>query len=156
MAELTLIQKLPHVHGLKGHHLVKLPVERATMAKRRWRGVARDGREFGFDLDETLSDGTPFFVEGDTYYVLEQLPEEVLEIPVSSVQEAARVAWNLGNLHFGVEVRPDGVRVTGDSAILQFLARENITFKKMSCIFRPLVAGGHHHHEHSHSHHHHG
>src|ERR1700683_4687221 len=147
MSELTLIQKLPHVHGLHGHHQVRLQADRTTLAKRRWRGIAQDGKEFGFDIDEALSDGTPFFIEGEIYYVLEQLPEEVLEIPVTSIEQAARVAWNLGNLHFGVETRADCVRVTGDPAVLQFLTREKIAFKRVNCVFLPLSAGAHHHHD---------
>jgi urease accessory protein len=151
--ELTLIQKLPHVHGLHGHRQVRLQAERSTLAKRRWRGVAHDGREFGFDLDAILVDGTPFLIEGDIYYVFEQLPEEVLEIPVESISEAARVGWSLGNLHFAVEVRPDSVRVPGDPAVLQFLAREKIAYHKVKCVFQPISVGAPHHHDHSHHRH---
>jgi urease accessory protein len=150
MSELTLIQKLPHVHGLHGHHQVRLRAERSTLAKRRWRGVASDGREFGFDLDDTLTDGTPFHVDGGIYYVLEQLPEEVIEIPVTTIKEAACIAWSLGNLHFGVEVRPDAVRVSPDPAVLQFLERERIIFRKLNAVFLPLSAGAHDHHGHHH------
>ena len=35
---------------------VRIPVERLTLAKRRWRGVADDGEEFGFDLEAPLTD----------------------------------------------------------------------------------------------------
>jgi urease accessory protein len=151
MSELTLIQKLPHHHGHHGHHHhVRLKADRTTLAKRRWRGVAEDGREFGFDLDETLGHGTHFFAEGETHYVLEQAPEEVLEIGVTTLEQAARIAWSLGNLHFGVQVLPDAVRVTEDPAVLQLLAREHIAFKRVSCVFQPLSAGAHHH---DHSHH---
>lgn len=154
MAELTLIQNNPHPHGVYGHHThVQLRVDRATLAKRRWRGVAEDGKEFGFDLDEAINHGAHFFAVGENYYVIEQTLEEVLEIPVTSLEQAARVAWSLGNLHFGVEVLPGAVRVTEDPAVLQLLAREGITFKKVTCVFLPLSAGASHH---DHSHHHHG
>ena len=157
MPELTLIQKLPHSHGHHGHHHhVRLRADRTTLAKRRWRGVAEDGREFGFDLDETLGHGTHFFAEGENQYVLEQAPEEVLEIAVTTLEQAARVAWSLGNLHFGVQALPNAVRVTEDPAVLQLLAREHIAFEKVTCVFLPLSAGAHHHHDHGHEHHHHG
>ncbi len=146
MSELTLIQKLPHVHGLHGQFQVKLQADRITLAKRRWRGVAGNGKEFGFDLDDELTDGTPFHIEGETYYVLEQLPEEVLEIPTANTSKAAEIAWKLGNLHFGVEVRADALRVTPDPAVIQFLSREQIAFQKVNCVFLPLSAGAHHHH----------
>jgi len=151
MAELTIIHNIPDLHGANGHpRRVRLVADRATLAKRRWRGVAEDGKEFGFDLDEALSHGSFFFAAGDNRYVLEQAPEEVLEIPVASLEQAARVAWNLGNLHFGVQVLAGAVRVTEDPAVLQLLSRENIPFQRVTCIFLPLSAGvphpSHHHH----------
>ena len=152
MAELTIIQNNPHPHGVDGHHHpVLVRVDRATLAKRRWRGVAEDGKEFGFDLAEPINHGAHFFAVGDNYYVIEQTSEEVLEIPVATVEQAARIAWGLGNLHFGVEVLPGAVRVTEDPAVLQFLSREGTVFKRVKCVFLPLSAGAqHHHHDHSH------
>jgi urease accessory protein len=152
MPELTIIRNNPHPHGVNGHHVhVRVPVDRNTLAKRRWRGIAEDGKEFGFDLAEPINHGAHFFAVGDNYYVIEQQPEEVLEIPVTTPEQAARVAWNLGNLHFGVEVLPNAVRVAPDPAVQQFLAREGVSFQRVQAIFRPLSAGAHHH---SHEHHH--
>ena len=151
MNDLTIIRSAAHHHSHKGHHAhVRLLADRATLAKRRWRGVAEDGREFGFDLEGALGHGAHFLTDGAKHYLLEQRPEEVLEISVSTVEEAARVAWNLGNLHFGVQVLPEAVRVAPDPAVLQFLAREGIAFKKVNGVFLPLNAGGHHHHDHDH------
>jgi urease accessory protein len=150
MAGLTLIQKLPHLH-VDDRREVKLIADRATLAKRRWRGVAADGREFGFDLDATLAHGTPFYAEDETIYVIEQLPEPVLEILATTAEEAARIAWNLGNLHFGVQVLPGAVRVQEDPAVLQFLIREAIEHVSLSAVFLPLSASSsHHHHDHAH------
>ena len=75
---------------------------------------------------------------------------DVLDLPI--IEQAAQVAWNLGNLHFGVQVLAGAVRVTEDPAVLQLLSREGISFKRVSCVFLPLSAGAHH----DHSHHHHG
>lgn len=149
MSELTLIQNNPHPHGVYGHHVhVRVPVDRTTLAKRRWRGVADDGREFGFDLEEPINHGAHFFAVGDNYYVIDQLPEEVLEIPVTTPEQAARVGWSLGNLHFGAQVVDGAVRVPEDPAVLQLLRREGIAFSRVTCVFQPLSAGAHHHHDH--------
>jgi len=154
MADLTIVQKIPHQHAPHGyHHHVRLLASRATLSKRRWRGVAEDGREFGFDLEEALAHGAHFFVDGAQQYVLEQSPEDVLEIPVATVEQAARVAWNLGNLHFGVQVLAGAVRVMEDPAVLQFLSREGIAFQRVNCVFLPLSTGAHQHRDHSHHHH---
>ena len=154
MAELTLIQNIPRHCGPHDHrHLVRLRANRATLAKRRWRGVAEDGKEFGFDLDEALAHGAHFFAEGTRHYVLEQTPEEVLEISVATPEQAARVAWSLGNLHFSVQVLAGAVRVMEDPAVLQLLSREGIAFQRVNCVFLPLSTGAHHHRDHEHHHH---
>jgi urease accessory protein len=154
MAELTLIQNLPHHRGSHGDpHHVRLLADRATLAKRRWRGVAEDGKEFGFDLDEALSHDSLFFIDGARHYVIEQEPEEVLEIPVTTLEQATRVAWSLGNLLFGVQVLADAVRVTEDPAVLQLLFREGIAYQRVACVFLPLSSGTHHHHDPSPHHH---
>jgi urease accessory protein len=156
MPELTLIQNNPHPHGVVGHHIhVPLRVDRVTLAKRRWRGTAVDGREFGFDLAEPINPGAHFYNEDENYYVIEQEPEQVLEIPVTTPAQAARIGWSLGNLHFGVQVIDGTVRVQEDPAVLQLLHREGVSFSRVSCVFQPLSAGAHHHYDHhEHSHHH--
>jgi urease accessory protein len=151
MPGLIIIQHLPHVHGAAGRE-IKLRADRATLAKRRWRGIADDGREFGFDLPAPLAHGAAFFVHDDIRYIAHQRPETVLEIPVAGRDEAAHLAWNLGNLHFGIEILPHAIRAPDDPAILQFLARENIAFERISAVFLPLSAGASHHHHHADGH----
>ena len=143
MSELTVIRGKTRVQGECD---VPLVAHRTTLMKRRWRGTAEDGREFGFDLEKPLGHGAAFFADGETRYVIEQSPEEVLEIAVGTVEEAARVAWNLGNLHFGVQVLANAVRVTEDPAVLQFLEREKINFRRVIGVFLPLSTGASHHH----------
>jgi urease accessory protein len=149
MSDLTLIRNGLHEDEPNGQRRrVCLRADRAVLAKRRWRGVAEDGREFGFDLDEPLPPGATFFVEDSVQYVLEQAEEEVLEIPVATAEEAARVAWNLGNLHFGVQVVDGAIRVMEDPAVRQFLSREDIACRRVTCVFLPLSAASHHHAHH--------
>jgi urease accessory protein len=147
MSGLTIIQSTPHLHGVSGHHQhIDLRVDRATLAKRRWRGTAEDGREFGFDLAEPINHGAHFFTDDDNSYVIEQKPEEVLEIAVTGAEQAARIGWNLGNLHFPVQVLDSAVRVQDDPAVLQLFHRQGIAFTRVTCVFLPLSAGAHGHH----------
>ncbi len=153
MSDLILIRSALHAHDHHGGYpQVKLRAPRATLAKRRWRGTAEDGREFGFDLASPLTHGALFCVRDNGCYVVDQMPEEVLEIPFVTLEQAARVAWSLGNLHFGVQVLPDAVRVTEDPAVLQLLSREGIAHRRVTAVFLPLSAGAHSHHAHSHQH----
>jgi urease accessory protein len=149
MSGLTIIQSNAYPHGVIGpHHLIELRVDRTTLAKRRWRGTAKDGREFGFDLAEPINHGAHFFADGDNYYVIEQEPEEVLEILLNAPGQAARIGWSLGNLHFPVQVLEGAVRVQDDPAVRQLLQREGIASTRVTCLFLPLSAGAHGHHHH--------
>ncbi len=145
---LTLIHHLPphHHDGDNDGTSVVLRADRHTLAKRRWRGKASDHREFGFDLAAPLTHAACFFIDGQTRYVIEQLPEPVLEIPIATPEDAARLGWQIGNLHLVVQVLPALLRVADDPAAAQLLTRESITFQRHEAVFQPLAAGAAHHH----------
>jgi urease accessory protein len=147
---LTLIHHLPSHHHEEGEAApVALRADRHTLAKRRWRAKASDGREFGFDLAAPLLQHACFFVEGKTRYVIEQLPEPVLEIPIATPEDAARLGWQIGNLHLLVQVLPAVLRVADDPAAAHLLEREGIAFQRHDAVFQPLGAGAaHSHHAH--------
>jgi urease accessory protein len=123
---------------------VLLPVDRRTLAKRRWHAAAEDGREFGFDLEEPLPDGAPFFFDAGATYVISQKPEPVLEIVLASPTESARLGWLIGNLHFSLEISGDTIRAADDSALRQLFEREQIVFSEASRVFYPERHGHHH------------
>src|SRR5690349_18995504 len=114
------------IHGATTHAGAALPrirvaVDRLTLAKRRWRGVAEDGREFGFDLAAPLRDGDIFFATDAAAYIVAQKYEPVLEIRnaefgMRNAADAARLGWLIGNLHFQIEVTDDVIRVADDPA----------------------------------------
>ncbi len=150
---LTLIRHVPHRHGTENDEtpLIILRVDRHTLAKRRWRAKAADGRDFGFDLPAPLAHGVCFFLDGATHYAIEQQPEPVLEIAIATPESAARLGWQIGNLHLLVQVLPAVLRVADDPAAAQMLAREGITFQRHDAVFQPLAsATGHHHSAHAH------
>jgi urease accessory protein len=142
---------------------IRLAVERLTLAKRRWRGVAEDGAEFGFDLERPIADGAAFHQTGASVYVIAQKYEPVLELRIASIcpepagspepveriegrmgSDAARVGWLIGNLHFQIEVLDEIIRVVDDSAVRQMFEREGIMFTPCKRVFHP-ISGGHSH-----------
>ncbi len=128
---------------------LRIPVERLTLAKRRWRGVAEDGREFGFDLDAPLGDGAAVFAGGSGVYLIAQKYEPVLELRIADcglriATDAARLGWVIGNLHFPMEVTAEAIRVADDPALRQLFARESLPFRACKRVFHPL-SGGHRH-----------
>jgi urease accessory protein len=132
---------------------VELVVDRHTLAKRRWRGTAADGREFGFDLQRPLQHGESFFQTDSSHYAVAQEPEPLLAISLLDPEQAARVAWQIGNLHFPLALRHDLILVEEDVALRQMFEREQIVFRSVREIFQPLIAAAGHHHDHGHHHH---
>jgi urease accessory protein len=123
----------------------RIPVERLTLAKRRWRGVAEDQQEFGFDLESALRDGAAVHQTSTTVYILAQKYEPILEVALGADSPtAARLGWMIGNLHFQIEVSGPVVHVVDDPAVRQLFERERIPYVACKRVFHP-IAGGHHH-----------
>jgi len=128
-----------------------IPVDRHTLAKRRWRGSAEDGTDFGFDLEHALADGALVHVANDVAYQISQKPEPVLEVHLPAEPgDAARVGWMIGNLHFPMEAGAEVIRVADDPALEQLFQREGWEYRRIDAVFHPLAAHSHHHHGHEH------
>lgn len=117
---------------------IELHAERQKFLKRRWRGEARDGTEFGFDLEARLTHGCVIFQTEQADYVVLQKPELVYEIKIESADFAALVGWKIGNLHFPVQILDGLVRVPPDPAIAQLFQREGWSYEEVTVIFNPL------------------
>jgi urease accessory protein len=131
-----------------GRPQIRLTVDRLTLARRRWRGAAEDGRDFGFDLAEPLRDGAIFFTADEGEYVIAQKYEPVLELRIADLGTRlgteARVGWMIGNLHFQIEVTEEVIRVVDDPAVRQLFEREHLAFTACKRVFHPL-SGSHQH-----------
>jgi urease accessory protein UreE len=131
--------------GPAAHATIAVPVDRLNLSKRRWRAVAADGREFGFDLHHHLHNGDVVHKEDGIAYVLTQQPEPVLEIELpASPHDAARLAWQIGNLHFALEATATCIRVADDPALRQLFEREHIACTERIAVFQPFAHGHHH------------
>jgi|SRR6267142_3053643 len=128
--------------------LIELSVDRLTLAKRRWRGRAAEGREFGFDLEYPLKHGELFFVTSTHCYAIAQMPEPVLRVELSLSDQAACIAWQIGNLHFPMMLSGGFLLVEDDVALRQMFERGHIHFNTTTAVFQPFsgTAGHHHHH----------
>jgi urease accessory protein len=125
---------------------VEIPVDRLTLAKRRWRGMANDGAEFGFDLEEALTDGAAVLAAESATYCIAQRPEPVIEVALGeSAAAAARLAWMFGNLHFPIEVESDRLLVADDPAARLTLERAGVPYCLTERVFQPMKATSHSH-----------
>ena len=131
--------------------VVELAIDRLTLAKCRWRSIATDGRDFGFDLEHPLRHGDVFFQTATHQYRIAQMPENVLSVALTTPAQAASLAWQVGNLHFRVMIQDGLLLVEDDLALRQLFEREGVAFTPTRAIFQPLAgaaAGAHHHHHH--------
>lgn len=146
-----ITQALPHAHA--GRELVAVSVDRHKLARRRWRGVAADGTDFGFDVNESLNHGDCIYETDMKSYVIEQESEDCFMIALGEAKAAAWIGWMVGNLHFKASFSEEGVLVQDDLAVEQMLEREHIHYHKVQRVFQPAKQGGHSHdHDHGHSH----
>ena len=114
-------------------------MERRTLAKRLWRGVAADGTEFGFQLSKPLRSGETFHQTATVRYVVEQEREPVLEIPLAGLPASAvaGVGWAVGNLHLEFSSEADRLLTPDEPAARQLLERIQIPYTSTSAVFRP-------------------
>ncbi len=142
----------PSATGLPEAELV---ADRFKLQKRRWRGEASDGTDFGFELAEPLGHGA-FFFESETHcYRIRQMPESVLAICLAGdATEAAETGWQIGNLHMPVQVVGGEIRISDDPAVRQLFTSMGIAFAIKDEIFQPMKGsnGAGHSHDHSHDH----
>ncbi|MFT4175222.1 MAG: hypothetical protein QM627_01085 [Luteolibacter sp.] len=122
---------------------ITLSAERRQFLKRRWRGIAEDGTEFGFDLESRLVDGGVIFHKNGKDYIVRQLPETVFEIPLTTPEQAALVAWKSGNLHMPAQILPHCIRILHDDAMKQLLEREGWPYTEPEVLFAPMKAVPH-------------
>ncbi len=137
-----------HFHEIpESKKRIPLPIDRRKLAKRRFRAVAADGTEFGFDLAHPLKHGTPFHQTEDAVYLIEQEPESVLRIPIANAEQAALYGWMVGNMHFPAAFQTGAILAEDDPAVRQMLERSEIGFEESNAIFQPPSnAAAHHHH----------
>jgi len=128
---------------------VYVPVDRHTLAKRRWRCTAEDGTDLAIDLEEPCHDGDLLFLQSDRAYRVKQAPEEVICIPVpENAGEAARLGWFLGNQHLAVEVTDGWIQLAFEPGLCLRLERAGIQFHKRRAVFSPDPHSAVHHHHH--------
>lgn len=117
---------------------VGLTVERTTLAKRRWRGAAEDGVEFGFELEHPLRPGDTFWQTAATRYVIRQIPEAVVEVALDLAPSAAAgLGWAVGNLHLELQAEPTRLLAPDEPAVRRLLERLQVPYRATTAVFRP-------------------
>lgn len=125
---------------------VKVRVDRHKLYKRRWRATADNGVELAANLEVPVSHGEYLSAMGHGCYVVDQLPEDVLVIPLPRKTEmAAKVGWYLGNQHLPVEIREEEILLEYLPTLVVSLDRIGIPHTRRSDVFRCKMHSSHHH-----------
>jgi urease accessory protein len=129
----------PVLHADPALPVVELRVERRTVAKRLWRGIAADGCEFGFSLAAPLKHGDTFWQTEVARYVIAQEPEPVLEVVIGDLPASATagIGWAVGNLHLEFSSEANRLLTPDEPAARQLFARIQIEFNPTTAVFRP-------------------
>jgi urease accessory protein len=120
-----------------------------TAEERRWgrrRVRTRAGRELHLALPtgSRLIPGEVLHVASDWYVRVEAAPEAVLAVPVSSLADSVRLAFEVGNRHFTLALDGDRLLVPDDPAMVQLLDRLGARYERTRAVFVP-VGSGHRH-----------
>ena len=120
-----------------------------TWEQRRWmrgRFTTTAGREIGVALPTGIQvePGQTLWIGAEWYLTMEAASEPLLEIYPDDREQAIRIAFEIGNLHFPLAVSDDKLCVPDDSAMVQLLGRIGVRWEKSFAAFRPIGRGSPH------------
>jgi len=115
-----------------------------TWEERRWlrgRFTTAKGRKIGIALPTgtVLKPGAILFVGDDWYLKIEAAIEPVLEILPSCYEEAVRIAFEVGNLHFPIALEDTRILVPDDKVMLRLMERLGAPWQRRQAIFNPIA-----------------
>ena len=117
---------------------VVVRVDRATLSLRSWRAAAEDGVEFRFELEVALRHGATVFQSPTARYVLGQLPEPLLQIPLDLPSSAAAgIGWAIGNSHLELAAEAERMLTPDTPETRALLDRLKVEYSPAHEVFRP-------------------
>jgi urease accessory protein UreE len=106
----------------------------------RGRFTTARGRKIGVALPTgaTLAHGTILYVGADWYLKIEAAGEPVLEIFPSDYNEAVKIAFEVGNLHFPLALDENKILVPDSKVMLRLMDRLGVPWERRQSIFDPI------------------
>jgi urease accessory protein UreE len=123
-----------------------------TWEQRRWmrgRFTTERGRKIGIALPTgtILPHGTILYVAADWYLKIEAAIEPVLEISPADYDEAVKIAFEVGNLHFPLALEESKILVPDDMVMVRLMERLRASWERRQAIFDPIGSAQLHQHE---------
>ncbi|NVK19460.1 MAG: urease accessory protein UreE [Methylocystaceae bacterium] len=125
--------------------------------RRRIKMTADNGQDFLLDLEQAtyLAEGDLLELEDGTTIRVVAALEDVLDVTARSIEEAARIAWHIGNRHTPVQVLNGGMmRLRYDHVLQHMIEGLGGVCEKKTAAFAPepgaykAGTGGHGHAHH--------
>lgn len=131
---------------LQGKENDRLPL---SWEQRRWmrgRFTTERGREIGVALPTgvQIEPGRIMWVEREWYLTMAAATEPLLTVRADNREEAIRIAFEVGNLHFPLALSGDHLLVPDDSAMIQLFDRIGARWKRCLAAFQPIGKGSPH------------
>ena len=117
-----------------------------TWEQRRWmrgRFATEKGREVGVALPTGMQvePGQIMWIEPEWYLVMAAATEPLLAIYPTDHEQAIRIAFEVGNLHFPLAISGENLLVPDDSAMTQLLGRLGLRWRQCNLAFQPIGKG---------------
>ncbi|MEA2904260.1 MAG: urease accessory protein [Alphaproteobacteria bacterium] len=110
------------------------------------------GISFLLDLPQptVLKDGDGLVLDDGAMVRVTGKPEALLEVSAATVPELARLAWQLGNRHVGVQIMDETLRLRRDHVLEAMLRGLGAHVTPIEAIFEPEPGAYHAPSQHSH------
>jgi len=111
--------------------------------QRRWtrgRFTTAKGRKIGVALPTgtTLAPDSILWIGDDWYLRIEAATESVLEIHPLDSNQAVKIAFEVGNLHFPLAMQDGKLLVPDDTAMVRLMDRLGVTGERKQAVFDPI------------------
>jgi urease accessory protein UreE len=112
--------------------------------QRRWargRFTTTRGRKIGIALPtgSVLSPGAIVWIEPDWYLRIVGAAENVIKIFPSSHEQALRIAFEVGNLHYPLALGENKLIVPDEKAMIRLMDKLGARWKKTQAVFDPIT-----------------
>lgn len=142
--------------------VIPVPYEWFECERRRIKKVAADGTELGVAIPSGVKSGDILYESDQGCYVVQLTKAHLISVAIHSVEEAARVGFELGNRHLSLKILPDKILVPYEEPTFLYLHQLGFEVQEEEGDFSDFIrckahgtgeaGAGHAHQGHAHTH----
>lgn len=142
--------------------VIPVPYEWFELERRRIKKTAADGTELGVAIPGGVEEGDILYETESACYAVQLVQAHLISVAIHSVEEAARVGFELGNRHLSLKILPDKILVPYEEPTCLYLKQLGFEVTEEQGSFDHFIrckahgASGaghdHDHHDHHHGH----